>query len=701
MLIEVNVTTPLPEEIKVVGPKGRQFQQDVEFEWKPKFCSKCQVIGHICKESIPPKQPVKQPRKRRENMRVPQAWRSKRVMQNLHQVEEQVAMAPDIPSTSQVGLHTNYQKGVNGRIWVLWDNACYDVQVLQVEDQLIHCLVEDVIQYYKWLVTVVYGFNTRALRKTLWWMGNAVTAFEVKFFSECIQNTALTELAWKGEYFTWSNKQLGNARVCTRIDRVFGNHEWMMNWGHIVIEYEVPNVSDHAPMVLSLKTSLWNRKTPLFFNIWATHDKFLPIVSDRWKYRLVGHRMKDVWFKLKALKPDLRHLNNTEFKYISQKIEKARKYLDKVQRKLTSQCTDEDIIAAVQEFFTKGRMYKAINCTAITLIPKTAYTTTNKEYRPIACCTVLYKIISKVLASRMQNVIASVISESQIMEQLRFPRNYIAWVMECQNAAKGLRQGDPMSPFLFALVMEYLSRGLNDLINNQEYKFHPESKPLGITHLSFADDLLLFSRGDLLSILAMQKKLCVAGESVITKKALEAWERVCSPKSCGGLNLINLQLWNRAAIAKHCWDVAHKQDKIWIKWIHMYYIKDQSFFNCACPKQASWMVKKIINARSIVASVQVQGKPNQSLIRFLYLNLTGDPPRVSWKCVMFDNAARPKARFPLWLLMHGKLRTIDRLLKWGMNVDPECSLCHQEDDTREHLFVKCDFTRRLWTRLLN
>lgn len=48
MLVEVNVTKPLPEEIEVIDPKGRSFQQVVRYGWKPLFCNKCQVIGHVC-----------------------------------------------------------------------------------------------------------------------------------------------------------------------------------------------------------------------------------------------------------------------------------------------------------------------------------------------------------------------------------------------------------------------------------------------------------------------------------------------------------------------------------------------------------------------------------------------------------------------------------------------------------------------------
>lgn len=39
-------------------------------------------------------------------------------------------------------------------------------------------------------------------------------------------------------------------------------------------------------------------------------------------------------------------------------------------------------------------------------------------------------------------------------------------------------------------------------------------------------------------------------------------------------NLINLQKRNQAVVSKLCWDLAHKKDYLYKKWIHTYYIKD-------------------------------------------------------------------------------------------------------------------------------
>ncbi|KAL0415646.1 UNVERIFIED_CONTAM: hypothetical protein Slati_3396500 [Sesamum latifolium] len=60
---------------------------------------------------------------------------------------------------------------------------------------------------------------------------------------------------------------------------------------------------------------------------------------------------------------------------------------------------------------------------------------------------------------------------------------------------KGLRQGNPTSSALFLLCMEFFSRLIKRNTSNSDFNFHPKCEKLKISHLLFADDLMLFSRG--------------------------------------------------------------------------------------------------------------------------------------------------------------------------------------------------------------
>lgn len=68
---------------------------------------------------------------------------------------------------------------------------------------------------------------------------------------------------------------------------------------------------------------------------------------------------------------------------------------------------------------------------------------------------------------------------------------------------RGLRQGDPLSPYLFVLVMNCLSLALDRAAVSGLFSYHPRCGKTKLTHLSFADDLLIFSDGSLSSVQAI------------------------------------------------------------------------------------------------------------------------------------------------------------------------------------------------------
>ncbi|GJR80293.1 putative RNA-directed DNA polymerase [Tanacetum coccineum] len=73
---------------------------------------------------------------------------------------------------------------------------------------------------------------------------------------------------------------------------------------------------------------------------------------------------------------------------------------------------------------------------------------------------------------------------------------------------RGLRQGDPLSPYLFTLVMEVLTLMLNRKVNSSGMlRFYKHCEELRIINVCFADDLFIFARGDLDSARVIMESL--------------------------------------------------------------------------------------------------------------------------------------------------------------------------------------------------
>ena len=99
-----------------------------------------------------------------------------------------------------------------------------------------------------------------------------------------------------------------------------------------------------------------------------------------------------------------------------------------------------------------------------------------------------------------------------LLTHLGFGINFIRWIMSCIttvsfsvlingaassffHAERGLRQGCPLSPLLFLLVAEGLSRALRVARVEGRFIGIQMAPNLNITHLLFVDDVLIFCSG--------------------------------------------------------------------------------------------------------------------------------------------------------------------------------------------------------------
>jgi hypothetical protein len=73
----------------------------------------------------------------------------------------------------------------------------------------------------------------------------------------------------------------------------------------------------------------------------------------------------------------------------------------------------DDVVRAVQRFFSEGVMPEEVNDTSIVLLPKKNDPEELKDFRPISLCNVIFKVISKCLVNRLRPILQDIISPTQ------------------------------------------------------------------------------------------------------------------------------------------------------------------------------------------------------------------------------------------------------------------------------------------------
>ncbi|KAL0284497.1 UNVERIFIED_CONTAM: hypothetical protein Sradi_7195800 [Sesamum radiatum] len=161
-----------------------------------------------------------------------------------------------------------------------------------------------------------------------------------------------------------------------------------------------------------------------------THQSDVTNEFIRYYQELLGGRPRDRFIDLRHLRPWARHiLTETEAEALvlpvsPDEVKQALFDIDESKApgpdgysagffKAAWPVIGGEVTQAIRDFFQTGRLLKQVNATLISLIPKVSNPGVVAEFRPISCCNVLYKVITKILVQRMRGILDTLISPSQ------------------------------------------------------------------------------------------------------------------------------------------------------------------------------------------------------------------------------------------------------------------------------------------------
>nr|GEU31113.1 hypothetical protein [Tanacetum cinerariifolium] len=320
--------------------------------------------------------------------------------------------------------------------------------------------------------------------------GNSSIDILMHKFKEYVEEIEVMDVQHSGLQFTWSQKPKGSSGLLKKIDRIMANLKFtdIFTGAHAI--FKPYRISDHAPSILNIPTITKPKSKPFkFYNIITSHEYFKHVVLEGWSKQLREGDSNLAYFykacKSRVSRSRIDILTNGDGVVVEN---------DKV----------VDVFVSHYEVFlgqsgsTNG--FNDIDLFRVKLddnvaLDMTRAITNQEEF--------LRKVpIGFGFHSRMIGWIMEYVTTTSFSISINGSLHGLF------KGKHGLQQGDPLSPYLFTLIMEILTLMLQSGVrNSSSFNYHIYCANMELINLCFMDDLFLFANGDVDSVRVIKDAL--------------------------------------------------------------------------------------------------------------------------------------------------------------------------------------------------